>query len=512
MGGGLAGVVATLHLAERGLRPILLEAHPERLGGRWRGGTPAEATTIEAAGRTWTFPSEHGLHGLWGQYHNLRATLRRFLGDAALESLVRADRQEWIYAAGGQRRAHRVELGRVVTHTVVPAPFHYLALFARPSFLGVLTPLEVAALPWIFASLQLALAFDPLVRTGDAEALERTSLRSFFIGWPPRLRAMVAALARSGLFADPDVAPLGGFLAFLRFYTLLRRDAQRFQYLPADPETCVFAPLRVAIEQRGGTVRLGATAQRLDREGDLWRVTWRDGSGEHTSGPRPVVLALDAPGARALMLASEATTRVAEAHVEWPTGLPTAVVRFWWDREPADDYAEAGIFGGDFTGDNVFWLQKISRQSPFAQWAAATGGSACEVHVYGPDAVLAQPDAAILARVALDVRRAYPDLRHAALVRSAIRRNAPTHTLFGIGSTSRHLEVESPWPNLWLCGDWIRYPSPTLFLERATVTALAAANGVLRSLGQDPWPIQPVARPEPLAGALAWFWRRLRGG
>lgn len=513
MGGGLAGAVAALYLAERGARPMLLEAHPTRLGGRWRGGTEDEATVLRQDGQVWRFPSEHGLHGLWGEYHNLRAALGHFLGAEAVPGLVAADRQEWIYAAGGQRTAVRVELGRVVTHTWLPAPLHYLALFARPGFLRVMTPLELAALPWIFASLQLALRFNPLVRAEDADRLSRMRLRTFFFGWPPRLRAMVAALARSGLFADPEEAPLAGFVAFLRFYTLLRRDAQRFHYLPADPQTAVFGGLHEALVARGSLVRFNARVESLHRQDpDYWTAAWREDGALQSSPPGPVVLALDAPAAQQLLSDSPATRAVAENHVAWPRGLPNATVRLWWDDEPDDRYAEAGIFGGDFTGDNVFWLHRIQTSSPFSAWASATGGSACEVHVYGPDDVLAQPDAAIVARVAIDVRRAYPHLRGARLLQTHLRRNPATHTLFDIGSTSRHLEVDAPWSGIWLAGDWVRYPSPTLFLERATVTGLAAANGVLTTLGLEPWPIAPVRQPEPLARLVEWLWRLGRSG
>lgn len=512
VGGGLAGTVAALYLAERGVRPLLLEAHPTRLGGRWRGGTDEEGAELRHDGQVWQFPSEHGLHGLWGEYHNLRAALGHFLGAESVSSLVAADRQEWIYAAGGQRKAARVELGRVVTHTRIPAPLHYLALFARPSFLRVMTPLELAALPWVFASLQLALRFNPLVRAEDAERLSRMRLRTFFFGWPPRLRAMVAALARSGLFADPEEAPLAGFVAFLRFYTLLRRDAQRFHYLPADPQKAIFGGLHDALLARGGEVRFNTRVESLHRHGpDHWQACWREDGRQQTSPSGPLVLALDAPAAQRLLTDSPETSAVSAGHVAWPRGLPNAIVRLWWDDEPDHRYAEAGIFGGDFTGDNVFWLHRIQTSSAFSTWAAATGGSACEVHVYGPDEVLAQPDAAILARVAIDVRRAYPRLRGARLLQTHLRRNPATHTLFDIGSTSRHLEVDAPWTGIWLAGDWVRYPSPTLFLERATVTGLAAANGALAALGREPWPIVPVSRPEALARLVSWLWRAGRG-
>ena len=50
IGGGVAGLTAALHLAERGLKPLLLEAD-ERVGGRLSGKSPV---TIGE----WTFPTE----------------------------------------------------------------------------------------------------------------------------------------------------------------------------------------------------------------------------------------------------------------------------------------------------------------------------------------------------------------------------------------------------------------------------------------------------------------------
>ena len=42
IGAGVAGLSAALHLAERGLRPLVLEADPRFLGGRLAGGEEIE--------------------------------------------------------------------------------------------------------------------------------------------------------------------------------------------------------------------------------------------------------------------------------------------------------------------------------------------------------------------------------------------------------------------------------------------------------------------------------------
>src|SRR5215212_4265645 len=92
IGGGLAGLTAALHLAERGLDVTVLEADPDFVGGRLRGG-PAVMLTRQPGKPEWTFPGEHGIHGVWGQYHNLRHLLDRHGIDPGF---VPARKEAWI--------------------------------------------------------------------------------------------------------------------------------------------------------------------------------------------------------------------------------------------------------------------------------------------------------------------------------------------------------------------------------------------------------------------------------
>ena len=496
IGGGLAGLIASLHLAERGLRPLLLEAAP-RLGGRVAG---AATVTIEHQGRSWSFAAEHGIHGLWGQYRNLRATLARH---AIARDLVPAQREDWIHGEGG--RAYRAEAGSLVRRSPVPAPFHYLGLLVRPRFLAMLTLQDLIGLPRVAGSLYLALAYDPLI---EPAPLAGRTLAELFNRWPPRLRAFIAALMRSGLSAHPEDVPLGGFLAFLRFYTLLRRDSWAFDYFPADSQTSLIGPLATAIERHGGTLSSGAAVTRLERIATGWRVYYcRDGQ-ELSAEAQQIVLACDAPAAKALLCGSPDTAEAA-AGLVWPKGLATGVVRLWYGI--ASGEAESGICSGDFTIDNFFWLQRFQHEA--AAWHAATGGGLVEAHIYGPQELLSEPDVVLLARATADIQRAHPELR-GQLIHSTIQRNAPTHTRFDIGADPRYLGVESPWPGLSCCGDWLRFPHPALFLERATVTGIAAANRAIVALGGEPHELLPALPPEAPARAiergLRWVRRRVR--
>src|SRR4051812_3315835 len=92
IGGGLAVLTAAVHLAKRGVKVTILEADPDFLGGRLSGG-PAVTLTSQPGQKDWSFPGEHGIHGVWGQYHNLRDMLARHQIDPGF---VRARKEAWI--------------------------------------------------------------------------------------------------------------------------------------------------------------------------------------------------------------------------------------------------------------------------------------------------------------------------------------------------------------------------------------------------------------------------------
>ena len=113
-----------------------------------------------------------------------------------------------------------------------------------------------------------------------------------------------------------------------------------------------------------------------------------------------------------------------------------------------------------------------------------------------------------------DVQLAFPKLK-GHFVHGVVRRNLRTHTQFRV-PTIDSLHVDTPWPDLFACGDWIGYPSLALWMERSTVTAIAAANRVLETNNLEPYAIISPKPPEALSigfGALArgfrWLFRPL---
>lgn len=483
IGGGVAGLTAALHLAERGLKPLILEAD-ERAGGRFSG---REGITING----WKFPNEHGVHGIWSSYVNLKHMLERH---GILPPLLPASEEQWIYRTGDLIR--RAPIGSTIRHSRVPAPFHYIQLFLLPQFLWMIDIRDWAGIFNVWSTILMAIGIDPFV---EDQPLEGLTFGESLKRWGPAMRALFFGLTRNGLSTDPGRVPLAGFLAFLRFYTVMRRDAWAFEYLPNGSGE-VIERLSAKIEELGGEISYRSRVKRMRREGDWIAQLESDSIHDEVKAPY-VILASDSPSAESIVRNSfpaDAGAGSSRSNLFFPSGLAHAVVRLWFDKQPRKT-PESGIFSGDFIMHNFFWLHKI--YVTYRKWHEETGGACIELHVYGPDQVLAQPDTILITNVLTDFYRAFPELK-GHLVKPHIQRNAATHTLPALGARGTHLGVDTPWENFFCAGDWVWLRNPSFFLERACVTGLEAANRVLSLRGKEAFEVQNYPPPEPLA---AWI-------
>lgn len=484
VGGGLAGLVAAVHLAERGIPPLVLEADQRWPGGRLSGG---DADTFFYNGRQWAFQPDHGVHALWGNYNNLRTVIEHF----TTSRLQASPGEEWINRWG--REVRRIEAGNAVRSRWIPAPFHYFQLLFHPHIWANITPLDFLSLPGLLVSILLTIGIDPI---REQRALDHLPIDEFFRGWTPNLRATFTGLGVNLLAASADDINLGAFISALRFYTMLRRDAWQMSYFTTNSHTALISPLLQKMQQGGGKLLCGATVIQLNQTNG-WRVIFEHMPQGITRAlyAENVIIALNPSAAERLLLHSTPTAELART-LQWPQSVRNISVRLWFSKQPRGG-APSGMFTGDFLPDNFFWLHHLYDE--FADWAEA-GGSALELHLYRSDAIMEQGDASILAQVVDEVQRAWPELR-GAFVYGAVRRNSKNHTRWRV-PTKDSLSVITPWARLYAAGDWVGHPTPSLWMERSTVTGIAAANAVLLDYGLDTYPISSPPQPELLVRTL----------
>lgn len=485
IGAGLAGLSAGVHLAGRGIDPLIIDSDALWAGGRLSGGEPETFTYKDS---TWFFKPEHGVHAIWGGYVNMRAMITQFT-DTTLQLSAG---EEWINRWGLTVR--RMEAGNAIRSEWIPAPLHYLQLLFHPQIWATIQPWDFLSLPGFLTSILLTVGTDPI---REKIAWDGLKMKDYFIGWTPNLRATFEGLGVNLLAADKEDISLAGFIAGLRFYTMLRNDSWHMHYLPADSHTSLIQPLINNISDNGGAVQGGITAKKLIRDGNNWQIIVEDSQkqGIRRIKAQHIILAMNAPSAKRLLLNSPDTQTIA-SEIIFPDGLRNGVVRLWFGTSPREGTA-GGMFTGDFAPDNFFWLHRL--YDDYAQWHTETGGSVIELHYYD-DKLLNQPDRNLIIQSVTEVQRAFPEIR-GNFVHATVRRNSKVHSQFRV-PTAESLHVKTPWQNIYACGDWVGHDTPSLWMERATTTGIASANDVLIALNQTPYDILYPKKPAVLAQIL----------
>ncbi len=464
IGGGIAGISAAALLAERGFSVTIFEANGY-LGGK-AGGWQA------SLGDGFTPWVDHGFHGFFRQYFNLRAMMERL---GSLSRLVPID--DYLILSR--------ERGSFSFKGVARTPLLNMLSLRKT---GLYRIGDMVKNP------ESRRLLDFLAYDGEKtfERLDGVSFRDFAeaAGLPPSMRIMFYTFSRS-FFADADLMSTAELVKSFHFYFLSNDLGLLYDYLDADYETAFLAPARSFLSRNGVRVRLSRPVERLGREGQ--RLT---ADGEPFDY---VVLAADAKASRRIVesspfLAKEAPeTRRRFSRLAASQGY--GVLRVWLDR-PLEREAPPFI-----ATDRLRFLDSITanhRVDPAsAAWARSSGGSVLELHSYALPRDLRGPEEAREGLLS-EMREYLPELRGSRVLHEHLQIR-DDFTAFHTGMHRDRPRVETEVPNLFAAGDWVRLPTPAMLMEAACTSAVLAANAVCQQEGIRREPVWSV----PLKGLLA---------
>ena len=274
VGGGLAGVTCAVTLAEAGVDVVLLEA-AQRLGGRFatvgrwvfehRVEPPGEHR-VEPPGehlvKQWDLPLEHGIHGVWRQYKNLRRLLLTYGLDGAL--LPAGDQSMLMTGLDG--RPALVPIGDVVRESLAPDVFAQPMVLKDPTLREAALAFGPRALFQVALDLSHAVAFQG--SRADISRYDHLSVKDLTSKWPPILRRLFSTLTHAAFFREAEDVSLAAFFSGLESYVLPRKGDSAFELFRLCSEAAVFGPLHQVIEGRGSKVRLCSAVSALTFDGD----------------------------------------------------------------------------------------------------------------------------------------------------------------------------------------------------------------------------------------------------
>jgi carotenoid phi-ring synthase / carotenoid chi-ring synthase len=459
IGAGIAGLSAAACLAERGFAVSLLEKNPYVGGkvGSWH-------TRLADGFEAWI---DHGFHGFFRQYFNLRRMLDRF---------------------GASSRLVPVE--DYLISTMAHGSFSFKGT-ARTPLLNMLS-LSRTGLYRLGDMIRnpqsrRLLAFLSYNEEKTFAAFDDVSFQDFSnsIGLPTPMRIMFNTFSRS-FFADPGLMSTAEVMKSFHYYFLSNNLGLLYDYLEGNYEETLLSPTRAHLERHGVKILTSQPVQRIERAGKGFRVAGREFDS--------VVLAADAGSARRIVESSpfikEEAPVTAENFQRLASSRGYAVLRLWLDR-PLRQKLPAF-----FSTDRVELLDSITLQHRIdgasSSWALENRGSVLELHSYALPAGM-RDENDIQHKLVGEMKRYLPELREATAVHAHLQVR-DDFTAFYTGMHRGRPGVTTGIPGLLLAGDWVETGLPAMLMEAACTSALLAANTLLTAEGVQEEPVFSVPR------------------
>jgi len=236
------------------------------------------------------------------------------------------------------------------------------------------------------------------------------------------------------------------------------------------PLSELYAPVTPYLEARGGNVLLNTNVEGAEWDEELSQWVIRTRTGELRSDF--VVVALPFEGMAKLLPnlppaegADELAGKI-ERHEHWPI----CSVHLWFDREITE------IEHAVLLDREIHWMYNQSRLQ-------GRGGNYVELVVSATRAFAALSREAAIDQAMRELAEFFPIVKEAKLEKTALVKEV--RATFGVppGIDAARPSAVSPWPNLFLAGDWVQTGWPST-MESGARSGHLAAEAVCASIGE----------------------------
>ena len=464
IGGGLAGLSAAIHLAEKGVKVTVYES-ASYLGGK----CGAWPHTLPDGTEVWV---EHGFHAVFRQYYNCRELLER----AGVSKHYRSIDDYLILGLDGEATG----FADIETTPVL----NLLSLWKKGLYKmwDIISSRAIRYMPQF-------LKYDP---EKTFERFDTTTYNQFCEegSIPEDLRFVFNTFARA-FFADGDRMSMAEVIKSFHFYFLSHDHGLLYEYLDDSYHHAFITPLRSHLESHGGTIHLNQGIEAIEPEGEQLRI---DGSVFDQ-----VILACDVKGVEQILRASEALTTafpgVATELSPLKASQRYCVLRVWMDRRVGDELPVFVITEKNPMLDSITFCHRAEKDC--TEWAERTNGGIYELHCYAvPDDIADEKEAR--ETLLREMMHFLPELKEAKVVDSYLQLNG-NFSAFHVGMHGSRPTTRSIHPRLKYAGDWVRLPCPAMLMEAAATSGVLAANEILADQDVQGHPVYTV----PLRGIMA---------
>ena len=430
IGGGLAGLSAGSALADAGYRVELFERRPY-LGGR------ASSYELPGTGEI----VDNCQHVLLGCCTNLIDFYHRL----GVEQQIRWYNAITFILPGG--RTSTLKPG------MLPPPLHVAPSFLGSAVLGLKDKLSIA---------QAMMALIPVLPKDDGAS---------FLSWLGHHGQTGQAIDRfwgpvlvSALNEDLDHVSVRYAALVFRESFLKSAEAGRMG-VPAVPLSQLYGTAAQYIEAHGGKVHLRAAADtvRADSDGVQLCVSGEDVSADYAIVATPF-------SAVEKLLPEAGETQALRQELQKLSTSAITGIHLWFDREITS--LEHAVL----LERTIQWMFHKSKILATRQ-ASAPSGSYVELVVSSSKTLVEKPRREIIDLAVRELGEFFPLVREAKLTRATVIKEVNATFSPAPGSDAFRPSNRSPWPRLFLAGDWTATGWPST-MEGAVRSGYAAAEAL----------------------------------
>lgn len=462
IGGGIAGISAACNLSERGFEVHLYEKE-HFLGGK------VGSWQFESNGET--LRTEHGFHGFFRQYLNLRNFLKKI---GAHKHLIPIDDYTILFDKNkkqGFKGLDNTPLLNVLD----------LRKFGIVNWRTFLNPLGIP-----FINL-LRFDFKSTFKNFDAESFASFANRTRMNN---KMRLVFNSFSRA-FFAEPEDMSMAELIKSFHFYFLSNEDGLLYDVLDSDFQNSFIAYCEDFLKNYNAKIRYSTPVTGLEKTNTGFLI-----NGESFDY---CVLCTDVKHTKRL-IAQAKGFEVYPATTSKLTSLKQsgryAVLRLWTNRFEADQTLPFFIFTDRLKClDSVTLYHKMEKES--AQWSKEHNGGIFELHSYSVPKDLVT-DGEVKAHLLKEFYHYFPELQGMKFMHEYFQ-HRDDFPGFHTNQYADRPEVKTDVPGLYLAGDWVKMNNCGMLMEAAYTSGSIAANYIMQSEGLRENMLESV----PLKGILA---------
>jgi isorenieratene synthase len=464
IGGGLAGMSAAAYLAPRGFRVDVFEKDTF-IGGKI-GSWPVRFDD------GYETNVEHGFHGFFLQYYNLRQLMDKIgaskyfipLSDYLIKTL---DQGEYSFK------------------NIQTTPIYNLISMARH---GIYKLSDMMS--WKRASNMLP--FLRYERERTFGKYDNISFQDFIdtVNLPRELQLIFITFSRA-FFAEPKYMSMAELMKSFHYYFLSNDLGIIYDVLDDDFEKTLWTPFRNHLQKHDHSINTGTAIDSIGYKDEKFDV-----SGTMYDY---LIIASDVKNTPKIINDSEGLQKANPDFFQQLKDVKTsqqyAVLRVWIDKN-VDGELPFFIFTDALKVlDSVTIYHQMEKTS--TEWVKDNGGGIFELHSYAvPDDLKSGEE--VKKHLLYEFEKYFPEIR-GYKIQYEYFQFRDDFTAFHTNLYKNRPEYKTPIPNLYLAGDWVKLPSPAMLMEAATTSALYVANDIFQKEHLSEEPIFSV----PLKGIFA---------